>query len=72
MGGDERGAGRPSVGQRPLEPDVDPDEGVQADGDGVCGSQRIPVVVGELEPWDEHEPVHGPGAAGLPLDGRSR
>jgi hypothetical protein len=68
MGGNERRPVAARGGQSVVDSVCDSDELSQPDGDGMGGPQRILVVVGQLEPGQEEQPVERVGAHRLALD----
>ncbi len=53
---------------RTVDPLHDRDEPAQADGDRVRGSHWVGIVVRQLEPWEDEQPVRSQRALGLTVD----
>jgi hypothetical protein len=68
MGGDQRGISGARVGQRGLEAAVEADEPPQPEGQRVCRSAWIRVVVGQLEPGNDEQVVLRSRTLGFGLD----
>jgi hypothetical protein len=68
MGCDDGRTEPPGLAERILEPGLERVEGAQAERESVRGLVGIRIVVSELEPRDDEQPVLLARAAGLALD----